>query len=136
MAQTGRKPLAAGHVDRLQGSEHARRRMKLLLECMLGEKTIAEACRELDICESRYHALRNAWLQEALELLEPRRTGRPGKQLSTEELVKRVAQLESENHQLHEQLHQSQVQLEVARIQAALPGPPKKTRRRPRHSPR
>ena len=37
----------------------------------------------------------------------------------------------------HEQLHQSQVQLEVVRIQAALPVPPtKKTRRRPRHSPR
>jgi chromosome segregation ATPase len=92
--------------------------------------------RELDICELRYHALRNAWLQEALELLEPRRMGRPGKQLSTEELLKRVARLESENHQLHEQLHQSQVQLEVARIQAALPGPPKETRRRPPHSPR
>jgi hypothetical protein len=106
------------------------------LECMLGEKTIAEACRELAICESRYHVLRNAWLPESLELLEPRRTRRPGKQLSIEELVRRVAQLESENHQVHEQPHQSQVQLEVARIQAALPRPPKKTRRRPRHSPR
>jgi transposase InsO family protein len=38
---------------------------------------VPEACRRLGIGESRFHDLRGAWLQEALELLEPRPLGRP-----------------------------------------------------------
>ena len=129
MAHTGRKPLAAEHVDGLQGSDHARLRMKLLLECMLGQKTVAQACQQLGICEARYHALRNQWLQEALELLEPRRTGRPRKQQPAEESLARLAQLETENRQLHQQLCEARVQLEVAQIEASVQQPFKKTRR-------
>lgn len=135
MAHTGRKPLAARHVDHLRGSEHARQRMKLLLECMLGEKTIPEACGELGICESRYHAMRNQWMQEALELLEPRPTGRPPKAPRSDELQQRLSQLETENQQLREQLQAAEVSRQIAEIlpQAAHDARPvKKGTRRPR----
>jgi hypothetical protein len=75
----GRRPLAAGHVEHLNGSELAKLRLSLILRTMLGELSVAEACAELEVCESRFHALRTHWLQESLELLEPRRTGRPPK---------------------------------------------------------
>ena len=129
MARTGRKPLAAGHVDRLQGSEYARQRLRLLLECLREEKTIPEACAELGLCEARFHTLRHRWMQGSLELLEPRRTGRRCKEPSREELQQRVSRLERENQQLTQQLREARVQLEVAQIVAAPPEPPKKTDR-------
>ena len=120
MARAGRKPLATRHVDHLEGSEHARQRMKLLLACMMGETTVPEACRELGICESRFHALRNQWLQESLELLEPRRTGRPpGRQAAEarDELAAKRAELEQENERLKQEVRELRVQLEVARME-------------------
>ena len=94
MARTGRKPLAAGHVDHLQGSDHARLRLKLILECMLGKITVPAACEQLGIGEARFHAMRSQWLQESLELLEPRRTGRPPKRPASDALFGRVARME------------------------------------------
>lgn len=79
MERRGRKPLATGHVDRLEGSALAKLRMATILKTLSGEWTIEEACRELGICESRFHILRREWLRESLELLEPRRIGRPPK---------------------------------------------------------
>ena len=123
----GRKPMAAKHVDHLEGSEHARQRLKLILQCMLGEKTIPEACEELGICESRFHAMRNQWMQEALELLEPRRTGRPPKRQGTES-DERIGQLEREIEELQEQLRETIVRCEVTQIEATMPDPLKKMR--------
>ena len=127
--------MAAGHVDHLQGSDRAKQRMKLLLECLLGSRTIPEACHELKIGESRYHAMRNQWLQESLELLEPRPTGRPRKQPDMEQLLTRIAELERENHELRQQLREAQVRHEIAEL-TARPTPEafKKTPRRRRHA--
>ena len=55
------------HVKHLSGSERAKLRLSMILKTMLGELTVAEACAQLQVCESRFHALRNVWLQEALE---------------------------------------------------------------------
>jgi len=129
MARTGRKPLAAGHVDRLQGSEHARQRLRLLLKCLREEQTIPAACAELGICQARFHTLRHRWLQGSLELLEPRRAGRRCKAPSLAELQERVSRLERENQQLAHELREARVQLEVAQIVAAPLEPPKKTDR-------
>jgi hypothetical protein len=56
-------------------------------------RTVPEACAALQIGESRFHALRNEWLQESLELLEPRRAGRPPKSSQTDASA-RCTQLE------------------------------------------
>ena len=53
MARKGRKPLGAAHVERLDGSPLAKRRLALVLQTMRGELTVSEACRVLSICESQ-----------------------------------------------------------------------------------
>jgi Helix-turn-helix domain len=99
MERRGRKPLALRHLDKLQGSAHAKQRMAILLKTLEGACTIPEACRELGIGESRFHELREQWLQEALELLEPRPLGRPRRveeEATTKALRARVESLQRE----------------------------------------
>lgn len=64
-------------VDSLFGSDHAKARLKLFLQTLAGELTVDQACERLDIWPSRFFDQRNAWLHEALALLEPRPVGRP-----------------------------------------------------------
>jgi hypothetical protein len=101
MNRVGRKPQGAALVEQLTGSEHAKQRLIQFLETMAGECTVVEACAKLDIHQTRFFAHRLAWLQKALELLEPRSPGRPGKpepvvSLSeAEALRRRVQELEA-----------------------------------------
>ena len=76
MARRGRKPLALAHVGQLEGSAHAKKRLTTLLSTLQSDCTIQEACQRLQLSESHFHALRHAWLQQALALLEPRAPGR------------------------------------------------------------
>jgi len=115
MAHRGRKPLAAGHVEHLSGSETAKHRLEMILKTMLGDVTVAEACNELGIRESRFHALRNQWLQEALMLLEPRRVGRPPKQPESDE-TRRIAELEELVKELEQQVDVADARHEIAEI--------------------
>ena len=114
MARRGRKPLAAGHVDNLYGSERAKLRLQTILQTLQGQMTVAEACGVLGIGESRFHALRNQWLQESVELLEPRPLGRPAQVVSPEQ--EEVARLEVENRDLRQQRHVAEVREELARV--------------------
>ncbi|NLG44020.1 MAG: helix-turn-helix domain-containing protein [Phycisphaerae bacterium] len=131
MARKGRKPLAAGHVEHLAGSQRAKLRLALILEAMRGAISVGEACEQLGIGESRFHALRNQWLQGALALLEPRRTGRRPREASSEELCRRLGEVEAENRELREQLAVADVRRELAEalphVGAAAMGPPKKS---------
>ena len=115
MARKGRKPLGAAHVEHLAGTRLAKRRLAMILKTMRGELTVGEACQALSICESRFHALRNQWLQEALQLLEPRPTGRP-RRLPEERSAEEVATLESEIERLQQELMVAEVREEVARV--------------------
>ena len=115
MAHRGRKPLAAGHVEHLSGSETAKHRLEMILKTMLGEVTVADACNELGIGESRFHALRNQWLQAALVLLEPRRVGRPPKQPESDE-TRQIAQLEEVVKELEQQIDVADARREIAEI--------------------
>ena len=115
MARKGRKPLGAAHVERLDGSPLAKRRLVLILQTMCGELTVSEACRALSICESRFHALRNQWLQEALELLEPRRAGRPPKTPEAPD-AEQMSALVAENQHLRQQVEVAQVREQLARV--------------------
>jgi transposase-like protein len=79
MTKLGRKPQGAALVAALSGSEHTKRRLTLFLQTMSGQCSVGEACRELDIGESRFFAQRAEWLEESLALLEPGSPGRPAK---------------------------------------------------------
>ena len=114
MARRGRKPLATRHVDSLSGSERAKLRLQTILKTLQGQLTVPEACQVLGICQSRFHALRNEWLQESLQLLEPRPLGRPAQVVSPEE--EEVARLQAENRDLKQQLRVTTVREELARV--------------------
>ncbi len=79
MARLGRTPQGAALVALLAGSNHAKRRMMWFLQTLAGECRVGDACAELGIRPSRFFEQRAGWLQEALELLEPRSAGRPAK---------------------------------------------------------
>ena len=116
MGRKGRKPEGTGHVERLSGSEVAKQRLTTILETLAGKLTVPEACARLGIGEARFHALRNAWLQESLESLEPRRLGRPPHAVETSELLPRLQTLETENATLRQQLTAAEVRRELAEI--------------------
>jgi transposase len=113
MARRGRKPLATRHVDGLCGSERAKLRLQTILKTLQGKMTVPQACQVLGISQSRFHALRNQWLQEALDLLEPRPLGRPPQVISPEQ--EEVARLQAENQDLKHRCQAAEVREELAR---------------------
>ena len=72
----GRTPAGPEYVDRLSGSELAKERLKVVLETIAGNCRVSDACRRLNICEQRFHQLRQQVLEAALTELEPRAPGR------------------------------------------------------------
>lgn len=117
MTRHGRKPLGPGLVEHLHGSEHAKQRLRVLLETLRAEKSVPEACRDLAIGESRFHELRVATLQAALGRLEPRPAGRPSATVTVEEV--RLRELEADVRALKLQRDALQVRLELAQSLAA-----------------
>ena len=138
MSRLGRKPQGAALAAPLEGSEHAKQRLKLFLQTLSGQCSVGEACAELDICESRFYDQRAEWLKGSLQLLEPRSPGRPPKPEpppaldEVESLRERVRELEARAAAV-------EVQAELA---SALPHVihqlrlGKKTTRSPRRPPR
>jgi hypothetical protein len=112
MARRGRKPAGAQLVERLEGSEHAKSRLKVILETLSGRRTIPEACEMLGIQESMFHKMRSLVLQTALDRLEPRPAGRPPRLSSAED--QRVAELEAELLKLRVDFKAANIQRELA----------------------
>jgi len=98
-------------VNRLQGSEQAKLRLKLFLDTLAGRCTVLEACKELDMVESAFHKLRNRFLEEALAGLEPRPLGRPRLQPDEDD---RIAALEKHLRDLRLDLHAAHIREEIA----------------------
>jgi transposase-like protein len=113
----GRPPKGSGLVDGLEGSEHARERLRLILGAMTGEISVNEACRQLGIGPARFHELRTEMLQAGLSRLEPGQAGRPPKR--TDEEAAEVAALKRENQELKVDLQASRLREEIA---IAMPG--------------
>jgi transposase/transposase-like protein len=125
----GRKPLGAQLADRLEGSEHAKLRLKVILETLAGRQTIPEACEQLGIQDSMLHRVRSEVLQTALDRLEPRPMGRPPLAPSPQD--QRVAELEEENLRLRAELRAAEIRRELAEklpgVSRPAAGPGKKT---------
>lgn len=116
----GRKPMTAEtHVQQLAGSSRAKQRMVAILETLQGTLTIPEACNHVGLKESYFHEMRKEFLQQAVELLEPRPLGRPCKQPDVAELRESHRRLSSEQAQLREELATAKTQVEVAAILGA-----------------
>lgn len=73
----GRKPQGIEQVELLPGSTVAKQRLEVFLANLAGQLSVAEACAQLGLHESRFFELRKRWLEESVELLEPQQPGRP-----------------------------------------------------------
>lgn len=73
----GRRPVGPEYADKLQGSDTAKERVKVILETMAGTCRLKEACERLGISEQRFHQLREEMMTAALKALEPGQAGRP-----------------------------------------------------------
>ncbi len=112
MTRRGRKPTGTNLVERLDGSERAKIRLKAILETLSGQRSIPEVCEELGIQESMFHRVRGEVLQTALDRLEPRPLGRrPQEQLPQDA---RLAELEEENLRLQMELKAAEIRRELA----------------------
>jgi hypothetical protein len=100
-----------GHVDRLEGPEELKRRLKVLLATLDGSNSVPEACEELQVSESRLHELRKEALEGALQALQPKPSGRPSK---PEAATPRERELQAQVAALEEDLQAAYVRTELA----------------------
>lgn len=100
-------------MDRLSGADDGKRRLKIVLDTLSGEKTIEQACEELHVSPSRFHEMRREALQAALEGLTPGAAGRPKHEDPAVD-PKHVKDLETENEHLKEELLASYARTEIA----------------------
>lgn len=98
-------------VDALPGSAKARARLRVILDNLAGERTVAAAIRVLGISRRHFHALRLACLRAALHALEPRPIGRPAQQPGD---CDRLTALEAELQNARIDLRAAQVREEIA----------------------
>jgi len=96
----------------MDGSDEAKRRLRVILEAIGGKRSVASACEELDLSEARYYELERQALQAAVESLEPKPLGRPPE--GGGEKDEKLAALEEEVKELRINLRAAQVREEIA----------------------
>jgi len=106
-----RPPEGVGHVDRLDGPEDLKWRLRVLLETIVGSVSVAQACEELGVSESRLHELRRQALVGALGALMPKPAGRPA---TSETTTAREKDLEARIGELEVDLQAALVRTELA----------------------
>lgn len=138
---SGRPPQKTALVESLTGPEELKARLRVILATLAGELTIAQACEQLQVGESRFHELRKQALEGALKAIEPGQAGRPGQHLTPEQV--KLQEMQKQLDQLELELRASKAETEVARtmphLLKAKPGeqapysPLKKRRGRPNY---
>jgi len=106
-----RPPEGVGHVDRLDGPEDLKWRLRVLLETIVGSVSLTQACEELGVSESRLHELRRQALVGALGALMPKPAGRPA---TSETTTAREKDLETRIEELEVDLQAALVRTELA----------------------
>ena len=110
----GRRPQGPEYADKLQGSETAKLRAKVILETMAGTLRLQEACAILGVSEQRFHQLREEMMTAAVNALEPGQAGRPA-QVSTPE-KEQVLELKQQLAEKNIELRAAQARAEIAII--------------------
>ena len=108
----GRPSKGSKLVDRVEGSDAARERARLIIEVIGGELTVVDACAKLGVGETRFHQLREQFLAEGVKGLEPRLGGRPPKVMSEDQV--RVKELEGRVAQLEKELKAAEIKSQIA----------------------
>jgi hypothetical protein len=104
----GRPREGAELVEKLDDcSEQARSRLKVIFQTLAGEVTVEHACQALGIRRSAFNKLRSGFIENAVELLEPKTPGRKKKILTPEQV---------ENQRLREEIERLKFELEAQRL--------------------
>ena len=107
----GRHAAGPEYAERLEGSELACHRMRVVLETIAGTKLVLDACAELNICQQRFETIRQEAIQAGVAALELRPAGRPRKSATA---------ADNEIVHLRERLADLEAQLQAAAIRAEL----------------
>jgi len=128
----GRRPAGPEYVDKLEGSDQSKKRLRVILETVAGHCTVQEACAQLEVGEVRFNQLRQEALQGALATIEPKPAGRPRTTTPEEERIQALEQsLVDKDSELREAQVREEIALALPRRPTSAP-PEKKTRRRAR----
>jgi transposase-like protein len=122
VSRAGRKPQGWKLIDGLAGDRQCKARLKAFLQTLTGESTVDEVCAELGIGPSRFFVLRNAWLQEAVDLLGPKPVGRP-RETSNEPPA---TELKQQLQELKQQLLGAELRAKLAEAGVLRPLKPKR----------
>ena len=106
----GRHAAGPEYAERLDGSELACQRMRVVLETIAGTKRVTAACAERGICQQRFEAIRQEAIQAGVAALELRPAGRPRK----------INPADDETARLGVQVAELEAQLQAAVIRAEL----------------
>ena len=109
----GRRSKGPQIVQGLKGSDHAKERLRTIMQTLTGELTVQEAQKQLGIGHTAFHQLREKAFQIALEGLEPGHAGRPRRPTETQE-EKRIQELEAELLEMRIDLEASRIKEEIA----------------------
>jgi hypothetical protein len=107
----GRHPAGPEYVEQLEGSELAKRRLRIVLETLAGKCGIGQAAELLGVSEQRVHQLREEALQAALVELEPKTPGRRPRAAADEATAAAERMLE-----LEKELRASKIRQEIALV--------------------
>ena len=110
----GRKTTGPKLAENTAGSPLAKQRLRLILETLSGQTSIPQACEALGIGEAMFHKMRTRFLDEASGLLEPRKPGPQGEEISPEQA--RIEKLEKEVRELSISLEASRIRTELALV--------------------
>jgi replication fork clamp-binding protein CrfC len=110
----GRPHEGADLVDRLAGSDEAKKRFKTIMETITGETLVKDAIARLGISETRFYQLRDEVLKAGLSSMEPAKPGRPSSRSAEDE--EEIARLRIENSSLRVELHREGVRADVNEV--------------------
>ena len=108
----GRPIKGLDNIEKLEGSEAAKERLKLVLGTLTGEISVEEACKVLGISRSRLFEIRKQALEGALKELQPSTPGR--KSVQEDERDKKIQELEKLVDELETNLEVSRTRTELA----------------------
>jgi hypothetical protein len=125
----GRYPSGLEVLEEMEGSAEDKERLQTIVETMMGQTRVLEACERLGIGETRFRQLRGAAMQGALDAIRPKPAGRPSRAATPE--AERIRELEQQFAEKELELQQAQVRAEVALILPHVAGDEGKKTRRP-----
>lgn len=112
--RSGRPPRGLKHVDDLPGDPAGKEKLRVILATLSGEVSLAEACTQLGVSETRFLQLRRQGLEAALAALGRGPAGRPAKEISPE--TAQVSALQQEVKELKHRLVLEEVRTELALV--------------------